>query len=139
MKTPLYIDAGYNKLLQPPVYAGFVYGTQATVIELHESFWDEDKFPVSSTEAEYYGLIYALFWLHGQPPDDIMIYSDSQVLVRQVAGTYQCRVPRLEALLNFSDYLWFSLLKKGFLLELRHIPRERNIADSYIRKVRKGK
>jgi ribonuclease HI len=58
------------------------------------------KLPGETTvpEAEYQGLIHALKALKNRPKSDLDIYGDSQLIVRQVTGEWECKKPELRVL-----------------------------------------
>ena len=49
------------------------------------------------------------------------VYSDSQVVVRQMRGEYACRSPRL-----YSLHWICRKLARSFKFSITHVPRERN-------------
>ena len=61
------------------------------------------------------------------------VYSDSQVVVRQMQGEYACRSPRL-----YSLHWICRKLARSFKFSITHVPRERNaeanrLANSAVR------
>ncbi len=72
--------------------------------------------------AEYTAFIAALEWAEGQGVSQLQVYSDSQLLVRQIEGAYKVRNAGLKPL-----YLRCRLLMTRFsLLRLEHVRREQN-------------
>lgn len=72
--------------------------------------------------AEYTALIYALqeaLILHA---DDVQVFTDSELLFKQVKGLYQVKEPGIKRLFDQLKHLM-----SGFQhLEIQHIPREKN-------------
>jgi len=72
--------------------------------------------------AEYFGLIIGLEEALKLRADEVVVESDSQLLVRQCSGEYRVRNARLRRLRD-----WVSRLEQGFTrVTYRHVPRERN-------------
>lgn len=81
----------------------------------------------TNNEAEYWALIFALDFLKQWKVERLTVFSDSELLVRQIEGTYRVRAERLLPL--------YSLAKKRMqefsTCTVVHVPRERNTrADS---------
>ncbi len=82
------------------------------------------KFLGDSTNnvAEYMGLILGLKRAKAMGIKEIEVYSDSELLVKQLAGEYQVKADHLRPLHDEA-----SALVKGFtFIQVRHIPREEN-------------
>jgi ribonuclease HI len=75
---------------------------------------------------EYWALIHALRWAIIKEFEYLEIYSDSQLMVRQVQGTYKCENKRLDELLRYVQESLVSNKIKNFTLTW--IPREQNLA-----------
>jgi ribonuclease HI len=72
--------------------------------------------------AEYTAFIAALEWARAQGVNQLQVYSDSQLLVRQIEGAYKVRHAGLKPL-----YARCRLLMTRFsLLRLEHVRREEN-------------
>jgi len=82
----------------------------------------------TNNQAEYYGLVYGLKVFKEQvltPKDQLTIYSDSELLVRQMKGIYKIKNVDLKKL--YEDAL---TLLCGIDYKIEHIRREKNtIAD----------
>ena len=76
----------------------------------------------TNNEAEYEAVVRALRDLPPMGAKDIVMSSDSELLVRQLNGRYRVREPRLEALHRTAR----GLMQEFRRVEVRHIPRERN-------------
>lgn len=67
-------------------------------------------------------------------PKKLQVFSDSEVIVRQMTGEYECRSPRLHSL-NFIC----RKLARSLNFSITHIPREDNIeAHNLANEARKG-
>jgi ribonuclease HI len=72
--------------------------------------------------AEYAGLVAALAFCVREGIDDLVLHSDSQLLVRQVEGAYKVKAPHLVPI--FLKVL--SLRRSIPRFEIHHVPREQN-------------
>jgi len=71
--------------------------------------------------AEYVALLEALQYALSLNADRLHVYSDSEVVVRQMTGDYQCRSPRLHSL------NWICRkLARSLCFSISCIPRENN-------------
>jgi len=87
--------------------------------------------PATNNVAEYQGLLLGLELAAQLKPNILTIRSDSELLVRQVAGQYKVRAPHLKPLLREAR----RLLAPFATVEIEHIPRTRNTeADKLARK-----
>ena len=83
----------------------------------------------TNNEAEYMGLIGALTWIseNKKNVEKICIYSDSQLVVRQVQGIYKMKAPHLKPLLASVHSLISEI---NLPIEFQSVPREQNsLAD----------
>lgn len=71
--------------------------------------------------AEYVALLEALQCARTLKARALHVYSDSQVVVRQMQGEYACRSPRL-----YSLHWICRKLARSFKFSITHVPRERN-------------
>jgi ribonuclease HI len=72
--------------------------------------------------AEYEGLLHALRWARDRGARSLEIFSDSELLVRQMEGRYRVRNPKLQPLFREA-----SALVAGFeSVRLQHVPRGQN-------------
>lgn len=74
-----------------------------------------------SNVAEYAALLEALQYALSLKADRLHIYSDSQIVVKQMTGEYSCRSPRLYSLNWTCRKLALSLN-----FSISHVPRENN-------------
>jgi ribonuclease HI len=72
--------------------------------------------------AEYVALLEALQCALAQKARSLCVYSDSDVVVRQMSGEYACRSPRL-----YSLHWVCRKLARGLEFAIMRIPRERNL------------
>lgn len=72
--------------------------------------------------AEYAGLLAALAQANRRDVDELVLYSDSQLVVRQLEGAYKVKAPHLISL-----FLQVLELRRGIeRFEIHHVPREEN-------------
>lgn len=80
----------------------------------------------TNNTAEYVAMIKALKFLNEyQEPGDVVIRADSQLIVRQVIGVYECHSGELEPLYIEAISLYEALREKRDV-HVMHIPREQN-------------
>ncbi|HTR26995.1 MAG TPA: ribonuclease HI family protein [Terriglobales bacterium] len=72
--------------------------------------------------AEYVALLEALQCALARKASSLCVYSDSDVVVRQMSGDYACRSPRL-----YSLHWICRKLARGLEFAIERIPRERNL------------
>lgn len=87
--------------------------------------------------AEYAALMEALQYAVTSKAHKLHVYSDSQVVVRQMTGEYACRSPRL-----YSLHWTCCKLARALKFSISHVPRESNaeanrLAQSALRKQRR--
>lgn len=72
--------------------------------------------------AEYAGLLAALTWARRRNVDTLILYSDSQLLVRQFSGAYKVKAAHLVPL-----FLQVLRLRRSVgRVDARHVPRDQN-------------
>ena len=77
--------------------------------------------------AEYVALLEALQYAHEQKARTLRVFSDSEVVVRQMSGEYECRSPRLYSL------NWICRkLARSLKFSIRRIPREDNAEANHL-------
>ena len=79
-------------------------------------------FQASNNEAEYEAVIAGLSLAHSLEIDQLEVWSDSQLVVRQIEDTYEVKSRRMILYLRKVR----DLLKKFILVQVRHIPRAEN-------------
>lgn len=117
-KFHLYTDGGSRGNPGPSGIGIIILGPDKKKIK--ESF----KFIGHSTNnvAEYSALVSGLEEAIGLDVADILIYLDSELLVKQLSGEYKVKDPNMKVLFERS----LGLLKKFETFEIKHIPREKN-------------
>jgi ribonuclease HI len=72
--------------------------------------------------AEYMALLEALQYAVAKKAKALHVYSDSQVVVRQMRGEYLCRSSRL-----YSLHWTCRKLARALIFSISHVPRENNV------------
>ena len=72
--------------------------------------------------AEYQALLHALRWALARGARRARIFSDSELVVRQVAGSYRVKHPGLRPLVQEAQ----ALLRRFEDIRVTHVPREQN-------------
>jgi ribonuclease HI len=88
---------------------------------LHESSLTIN-FPASNNEAEYEALISGLKTAEALGIEELVIYSDSQLVVNQLSEEYEARDDRMRTYLSSA----VGLIKGFKAIRVEHIPREQN-------------
>ncbi|PIU73609.1 ribonuclease H [Candidatus Shapirobacteria bacterium CG06_land_8_20_14_3_00_40_12] len=91
--------------------------------EKEKIIYEESKFlgVKTNNEAEYLGLITALTWINNQSDPEVELYSDSELLVRQMRGEYKVKATNLKNL-----WLTAKNLSKSIKIIFIEISRELN-------------
>ena len=79
-------------------------------------------FRTSNNETEYEAVIAGLNLAHSLEVDQLEVYSDSQLVVRQIEDTYEAKSERMNLYLRKVH----DLLKKIMLVQVKHVPRAEN-------------
>ena len=79
-------------------------------------------FRTSNNEAEYEAVIAGLNLTHSLEVDQLEVYSDSQLVVRQIEDTYEAKSGRMILYLRKVR----DLLKKFVLVQVKHVPKAEN-------------
>ena len=79
-------------------------------------------FHTSNNEAEYEAIIAGLNLAHSLEVDQLEVYNDSQLVVRQIEDTYEAKSERMILYLRKVR----DLLKKFVLVQIKHVPRAEN-------------
>lgn len=77
---------------------------------------------MTSNQAEYQALLIALRYLKKLPPEPVVIYSDSELMVRQITGVYKVKSQKLSPLHQEAERLLISLPA----WKMRHVNRQEN-------------
>lgn len=127
LEIELYIDGGARGNPGPAGIGAVILDKQGEIIEEISSYIGETTNNVAEYSALLAGLRKALLY----EPDAINIYSDSQLLVRQLNGVYKVRHENLKPLYAEAA----KLLKNLHSYKLYHIPRKDNeMADRLVNK-----
>lgn len=94
---------------------------------------------VTNNVAEYRGLLFLLEYLKANQLDQVLIHSDSQLIVNQVNGSFKSANPFLTPLRNYARVLLADRTS-----QLKWIPREKNTAadaeyNRILDEIQKGK
>ena len=79
-------------------------------------------FHTSNNEVEYEAVISGLNLAHSLEVDQLEVYSDSQLMVRQIEDTYEAKSERMILYLQKVR----DLLKKFVLVQVKHVPKAEN-------------
>ncbi|KAL1364322.1 hypothetical protein AAHE18_03G209400 [Arachis hypogaea] len=115
-KWNLYMDGSSNKTESGS--GAIIESNQGTQIELSLKF----EFPASNNQAEYEALLAGLKLAKEVRAHKLVIFSDSQVVTSQIAGTYQAKDPAMKKYLDKTR----EQLRQFQEYEIQHIPREQN-------------
>jgi ribonuclease HI len=86
----------------------------------------------TNNQAEYMGIIRALETLTEMKAYDVVVFSDSELVVKQLNKEYQVRSQQLKKLFNRAQ----SLISELFPIQFQHIPRSQNSkADELCNKI----
>ena len=119
MKVRIHIDGGARG--NPgPAAAGVVSESADDGAVLYEAGLYLDK--TTNNVAEYSGLVAGLETAAKLDAGEVDIYSDSELLVKQMNGDYRVRNAGLKPLFDEANKLWNRFAK----VVIRHIPREQN-------------
>jgi probable phosphoglycerate mutase len=112
------VDGGARGNPGPAGYGAFVRdGAGNTVVELSEFIGI-----ATNNVAEYRGLLAGLEYAKAQRAQVVKVYSDSELVVKQVKGLYKVKSPDLKPLFDQVLRTAASLPK----FSIHHVPRERN-------------
>src|SRR5882757_2564530 len=111
-----YIDGGSQGNPGPAGVGVVIDGAAAGTIRIARWIGRQDN-----NVAEYVALLEALQCAKSLQARALHVYSDSQVVVRQMRGEYACRSPRL-----YSLHWICRKLARSFKFSITHVPRERN-------------
>jgi probable phosphoglycerate mutase len=123
-----HIDGGARGNPGPSAYGVVVRNAQGTVVaELSDYLGLQ-----TNNYAEYHGLLAALEYAAQAQYQSIKIYSDSELLVRQMQGKYKVSSPSLKPLYDKARLL----VPKFHVFSIEHVLREKNKdADRLVNKV----
>ena len=127
-----YVDGGCLGNPGPSGIGVVISGYQSGPIRIAKWIGNQDN-----NVAEYAALMEALQCAVALKAHKLHVYSDSQVVVRQMTGEYTCRSPRL-----YSLHWTCRKLARALTFSISHVPRENNaeanrLAQSALRRRRK--
>lgn len=111
-------DGGSRGNPGPAAWAVVVLGDGGEVLEGHAGTIG----PATNNVAEYRGLLEALRLAADAQADDVDLLSDSELVVRQMLGSYRVRHPDLRPLYEEASRRAGSFRT----FRIRHVPRKRN-------------
>lgn len=100
MKITCHFDGGYSIGRNIGAGAAVAYDEQGNELGTRALALRNSTTPI----AEYTGLILALQLAHDLGGTDVTVLGDAELIVRQVDGRYQCRQPRLQAMLELAHH-----------------------------------
>jgi ribonuclease HI len=111
-----YVDGGSQGNPGPSGIGVVIDGCQDGPIRIAKWIGRQDN-----NVAEYVALLEALQCALSLKARKLHVYSDSEVVVRQMTGEYICRSPRL-----YSLYWTCRKLARALSFSISHVPRENN-------------
>ncbi|MFY9604585.1 MAG: ribonuclease HI family protein [bacterium] len=114
----LYIDGAARGNPGPAGIGVVIFDQEEVVLAKLAEYIGE----TTNNVAEYRALLRGLEEALHYGADEIKVFSDSQLLVRQINGEYQVKHPNLKPL--YRDAL--SLIQQFPRVQISHIPREKN-------------
>jgi ribonuclease HI len=115
----VYADGGYSAATEKAAYAYAIYDPSGQLLAQHAAWVPESR---SNNQMEYLGATEGLLEAMTRFKERrLALYSDSQLLVEQYHGRYQCKDPALQELLAHLRFV-ASMAK----VEVVWIPREKN-------------
>jgi ribonuclease HI len=111
-----YIDGGSRGNPGPSGIGVIIHGTEAEPVRIAKWIGRQD-----SNVAEYVALMEALQHALSVNAARLHVYSDSDVVVKQMTGIYKCRSPRLYSL-NWTC----RKLARSLSFSISHVPRGQN-------------
>jgi ribonuclease HI len=111
-----YVDGGSLGNPGPSGIGVIIDGCESGPIRIAKWIGHQDN-----NVAEYVALLEALQYAVSLKAGSLHVYSDSEVVVRQMTGEYSCRSPRL-----YSLHWTCRKLARGLTFSISHVPRENN-------------
>ncbi|MGC1373044.1 MAG: ribonuclease HI family protein [Candidatus Sulfotelmatobacter sp.] len=112
-----YVDGGSLGNPGPSGIGVIIDGCESGPIRIAKWIGHQDN-----NVAEYMALLEALQYAVAQKAKALHVYSDSQVVVRQMRGEYFCRSSRL-----YSLHWTCRKLARALAFSISHVPRENNV------------
>ena len=121
MKITMYIDGAADLKSKTAGIGGVIYKDNEELFTFSEYLHDS-----TNNEAEYTALIRGLESLIELKLLNVQIYSDSELVVKQISGEYKVKNPRMQVLYQQATSLFSKLDKWSFI----HVLRDKNkVAD----------
>lgn len=117
-----YVDGGSLGNPGPSGIGVVIEGSPAGKIKIAKWIGHQDN-----NVAEYLAVIEALQYALTMKAASLQVYSDSQVVVRQIIGDYACRSPRL-----YSLHWICQKLARSLQFSIAHIGREHNTEANHL-------
>jgi ribonuclease HI len=111
-----YVDGGSLGNPGPSGIGVIINGSGSAPVQIAKWIGHQDN-----NVAEYAALMEALQFAIAQKARTLHVYSDSQVVVRQMTGEYTCRSERL-----YSLHWTCRKLARSLKFSISHVPREHN-------------
>ncbi len=115
----VHIDGASSGNPGPAASAVVIQAADGAVV--HEQGYSLGR--ATNNVAEYYALVIALEELLLLRAESAVVYSDSELLVKQFSGEYRVKLPALRFL-----HARAKRMALGLRLDVRHVPREQNNA-----------
>lgn len=130
-KLFIYIDGACRGNPGKAGYGFLIYDENKSLIERNGGYLGI----TTNNVAEYFALIFSLISAIKYNPESITIYSDSQLMVKQINREYKVKQEWIKRLYGVSK----SLIENFKRVSINYIPREENkeadkIANSFIEK-----
>lgn len=116
MKLKIYTDGGSRGNPGPAAYAVVITDENGKVVKEYGRYLGK----MTNNEAEYNGAIAALKEALTLGADEVEVFSDSEVMVKQVNGVYRCKAANLQPFLDEVRTLRSRFKQTSF----RNVPRE---------------
>ncbi len=116
MKLKVYTDGGSRGNPGPAAYAVVITDESGKVVKEYGRYLGR----MTNNEAEYNGAISALKEALALGADEVEVFSDSEVMVRQVNGVYRCKAANLQPFLDEVRALKARFKQATF----KNVPRE---------------
>ena len=112
-----YVDGGCRGNPGPSGIGVVIDGCASGPVRIAKAIGRQDN-----NVAEYVALMEALQYAIARKARTLHVYSDSEVVVRQMRGEYVCRSPRL-----YSLHWTCRKLARSLGFSISHVPRENNV------------
>lgn len=118
MKLKIFIDGGAVGNPGPAGAGIIIYDENGRLVKKISEFLGKE----TNNQSEYHALILALIWAQKLQAKQMEIYSDSELLVKQVRGEYKIKNKNIKPLFIVAKFL-LQFFEKVLFFD---IPREKN-------------